>query len=77
MEHPDIRTVLWDISEDKIETLPVEFLFQRAFAYGSIPLMISLRNKYGRKAFKKAFFSMKKTSISARRHLYIREYLIS
>ena len=77
MESQNIQAVLWDISEDNIKTLPIEFLLRRAFSYGSIPLMLSLRKKHGKDMFKKVFANMKKTSMSARRHLYIKEYLTS
>ena len=76
MNTTSVRTVLWDISPDKIDTLPASFVIQRALSYGSIFLIVEMIKKNGIDVVRTVFDSMKPTAMSRRRYNYISSYLL-
>jgi hypothetical protein len=73
----DIQSVLWDIPEEKVVTLSAEFLIMRALSYGTVPLMLHMKRRYGLDAVRNVFRSLKQTSMSARRYAYAKNVLLA
>jgi len=71
------RAVLWDIDADKIDTLPVDFVLQRVLTYGTIGLILLSIKESGFDAVKKAFGAMKTSSLSAKKYIYLKNYLLA
>jgi len=77
MDNQELKTVLWDIDKEKIDTLPVDFVIQRVLSYGGIFLIIKSMREYGENTVKQVFETMKPTSISARKYFYLKNFLLS
>lgn len=77
MSNQDLKTVLWDIDQERISTLPVSFIIERVLSYGGIFLIIKSIREYGKNTVKQVFETMKPTSISARKHFYLKNFLLS
>lgn len=73
----DMRSVLWDIPEDKVGALDADFLIMRALSYGTVRLMLQVRRRYGADALRRVFESLKPTSMSARRWAYTKNILLA
>lgn len=73
----DMRSVLWDIPEDQVGALDVDFLIMRALSYGTVPLMLKVKRRYGVGALRRVFESLKPTSMSARRYAYTKNILLA
>ncbi len=77
MDKHDLRTVLWDIDKESINTLPPDFVIARVLSYGGIFLIIKSMREYGKNTVKQVFETMKPTSISARKYFYLKNFLLS
>lgn len=77
MSKQDLKTVLWDIDQERIGTLPADFIIQRVLSYGGIFLIIKSMREYGENTVKQVFEAMKPTSIPARKYFYLKNFLLS
>lgn len=77
MSEQDYRTVLWDIDEGSIGTLPVDFVIQRVLSYGAIGLILAAVKKNGLATVKDVFLKMKPSAISAKKYAYLKNYLLA
>mgnify|MGYP001560680494 CR=1 FL=1 len=76
MSNQDLKTVLWDIDQENISTLPTSFIIERVLSYGGILLIIKSMREYGKSTVKQVFETMKPTSISARKYFYLKNFLL-
>ncbi|MCW1930639.1 MAG: hypothetical protein KIH62_005025 [Candidatus Kerfeldbacteria bacterium] len=72
----DIKTVLWDIPQDQIKTLPQEFIIQRALTYGGVRLITQLMHQYGSSTVKTVLHNMKSGAITQKKQYYLEQYLL-
>ncbi len=77
MKNVDIQTILWDISPSKVNTLPQEFVIQRALTYGGIRLIAQLIKQHGLPAVRAVLHGMKPTSMPQRKYYYFEHYLLA
>ena len=68
--------VLWDIDPSRVADLPESFVIRRALAYGGVGLIFLLIRTYGIQIIRDEFDAMKVTSMDARRHHYLKEYVL-
>lgn len=76
MSNQDLKTVLWDIDQERISTLPTNFIIERVLSYGGVLLIIKSMREYGKNTVKQVFETMKPTSISARKYFYLKNFLL-
>lgn len=76
MNTKDFKVVLWDVSENNIDELPLEFVIQRVLSYGALALIIESIKKNGIDMVKKVFLEMKPSAISAKKYEYLKKYLL-
>ncbi len=76
MSNQELKIVLWDIDKESIDTLPTSFIIERVLSYGGIFLIIKSIREYGKDTVKNIFEKMKPTSISARKYLYLKNFLL-
>lgn len=76
MPNQEIKTVLWDIENESIDTLPTDFIIQRVLSYGGIFLIIKSMREYGKNTVKQVFETMKPGSFSARKYFYLKNFLL-
>lgn len=76
MSNQDLKTVLWDIDQERISTLPRSFIIERVLSYGGIFLIIKSMREYGKSTVKEVFETMKPTSISERKYFYLKNFLL-
>jgi len=72
----DISTVLWDFKSEKIASLPHDFVVKRVLTYGTITLILHTIQKYGLRAVRESFQSLKPTAITPKKYLYLKNYLL-
>lgn len=77
MNKQNIQSVLWDISPDNVDKLPVQFVIRRALSYGGIFLIGNVMHTYGAKRVKKEFEQMLPTSMSERKYFYLKNFLFA
>lgn len=77
MSGREYKMVLWDIAEDRIDTLPTNFLIQRALSYGTLGLIVNAIKTNGLAVVKKIFLEMKPSAISAKKYAYLKKYLLA
>ena len=70
-----IDTVLWDIEEEKRDSLPVDFVIKRALVYGGIFLVKEMFHKYGASKIKAVFISLKVSELGERRFNFFNKYI--
>ena len=73
----DVQTVLWDVSPEKVASLPADFVIRRVISYGGLFLIGGVIRTYGRDRVKKEFEAMKPTSISKRKYFYLKNFLLA
>lgn len=76
MSNQDLKTVLWDIDQERWSTLHANFIIERVLSYGGIFLIIKLMREYGKNTVKQVFETMKPTSITARKYSYLKNFLL-
>lgn len=76
MKNTDSKSVLWDFSEEKIASLPKDFIVQRTLTYGTIRLIVKAINEDGLGFVKSVFENIKPTAFSRKKYLYLKNYLL-
>ena len=71
------RAVLWDIDEQKFDELPQAFVIRRVLTHGTLGLIIEMIKSTGLDAVKEVFTTTKPTAMSARKHSYLKNYLLA
>lgn len=77
MKNTAIQNVLWDIPSHQIDTLPREFVIQRALTYGGIHLIIELIKEYSLPTVRAVLHAMKPTAMPQRKYYYLDHYLLA
>jgi len=72
-----LEAVLWDISKERVDSLPVDFVIRRVLSYGGLFLIIKTMHAYGIDTVKRVFEAMKPTSISERKYFYLKNFLLA
>lgn len=75
METEKLRSVLWDIEEGKIDSLPEAFILKRILCYGSLRLVFGAIARYGKESLVSQFMELPPTSMDPRRHHYLATYV--
>lgn len=77
MKKEDLKTVLWDINPESVDSLPAEFVIRRTLSYGGLFLIGKMMHTYSREKVKKEFETMKPTSMSERKYFYLKNFLLA
>ncbi len=72
-----LSSVLWDVREAEIPSLPRDFVIQRVLTYGTIGFIIEVMGTYGAEVVRDVFLSLKPTTFPHKKYLYLRNYLFS
>lgn len=72
----EFSKVLWDVDPSRMADVPEPFVIRRVLAYGGVSLIFQLIRTQGIRAIRDEFNAMKVTSMDARRHHYLKEYVL-
>lgn len=71
-----MKKILWDVAPKEINTLSIDFVIERALSYGGVIFIAKLINKHGKDKVRQIFERMKPTSISTKKYLYLKNFLL-
>ena len=77
MKKEQISKVLWDIKEEDMADLPVNFLIKRILVYGGFVLICEVLKEYGKEKTQEIFESLKVSEVGIKRHHFFKQYLFS